>query len=496
MLSKIGQSLGNAITTITKPDAMAPIVGLEAVVVTGRTGKAYKRGGKEEARERVIEELTGSVVWLGGVKSLNYVGDKFITKALANGKNADVDVGVDALRNPFKNFLNNKAFNPKNISAKTLSRMKFAKIATSVIAANAVTGFIVPPLNHKLTEKLSKKNKNVAFKGTENQKSRFEMFTDSVNKNNNKNSNLNFKGGLNPIINFVENTNTGALLSSDAGMIGGRALNSRRKEEVVEVGVRDGGSIYFYMFAQPHARAVLNKLESGRWTRLDPSSANITHDHLANMFTEPNSSMSVEEFKNRVFGKTDTNIDLGKYFEEGQQVIDLEKFNTIEKDPKIQARALEMSKLQPQQQGVSLLSREQVLDVYKEGEINSPKFLKNAYEAYTDGKSSNPNKFVPMEKLSKHKQNIHDYVSDICKAAEKNKGVVDLKLLKKVKRNNLIFNGINFATGFAFAAVFLAKLIPTFQYWLTKKMTGVDAFPGTYDYNQQQANNKNVDKKA
>ena len=44
-----------------------------------------------------------------------------------------------------------------------------------------------------------------------------------------------------------------------------------------------------------------------------------------------------------------------------------------------------------------------------------------------------------------------------------------------------MFSGINFAAGFAVAALFLSTLIPKFQYWVTKQKTGMDTFPGTYE---------------
>ena len=73
-----GNGLSNFITKMTKVDAMGPIVALEATVTIGRTIQAYKRGGFDEARERAIEETTGAVVWLWGVKGLNYLGDSIL----------------------------------------------------------------------------------------------------------------------------------------------------------------------------------------------------------------------------------------------------------------------------------------------------------------------------------------------------------------------------------------------------------------------------------
>lgn len=502
MTAGLGNLLGKGITIVTKQDALEPIIGLEATVVTGRTAKAYKRGGVEEARERAIEETSGSVVWLGGVKLFNYLGDKCIAKLLNvakdnNGKrlNSSFDVGQDAVRKPFHNFINNKLFNPKNFSERTISMMKFGKVAASVLAANYIIGFVVPPLNHKITNSFKKQDKNhivphyrlTVVQDDVPNKSRFDTFKTRIAQNSTApQGQPAFKGGLNTFTNFMENTNTGQLLSTDMGVLGGRTYNARKKEEKVEIVVRDGGSIYFYMFAQDHVRAALNKAESGRWTRLDPTTADLLHNHLAGMFDEQHNEMSIEEFKQHVYGKqTTSTVDINQFFGENSEAITLDRFNEIETNPKIQARAAEMSAIQPQQQGKGILTKAQVKGIYQGGELNNPELIKSAHELYTDGASSNPNKFVSYKSLEKLNGRMKDYVDDICKAAKKNGNKVDLKLLKKIKTKNMVYNGVNFLAGFAVASTFLSRLIPDLQYWITKKMTGVDAFPGTHDYQQQ-----------
>lgn len=505
--------IGKTITKMTMPDAKAPVVLLEAAVIGGRSRQAYKRGGVEETRERVIEETTGSIVWLWGVKAFNKIGDKLIAKSLGiDSKHANFDVGQDQLRKPFNNFINNKLLNPKNLTEKKISMLKFGKVAASVLAANYIIGFIVPPVNHKLTNYFSKKDKNHVvpvphvYLGDTPPKSKFDDFKDKVTHKDDKDSqgNVQFKGGLNAFTNYIENTNTGQLLSTDLGVLGGRTYNARKKQEKIEIAVRDGGSIYFYMWSQDHTRALLNKIESGRWTRLDPSTVDIMHSHMAGMFSEPNSTMTVEEFRQAMKGKESTStIDLSKFFNEKQEAITLDHFKSVETNPEIQARALKMSELQPKQLGMSVLSREQVKGIYQQGEINNPKLLKTAFENYTEGASSDPYKYVKNSKLEKLKGRMIDYIDDICKAGEKNGNKVDLKLLNKMKKKNMTFNGINFAVGFSVAALFLSTLIPKFQYWITKKMTGVNAFPGTYEYekqcenkSQKNANSKNQQVKA
>ncbi len=508
MTSGISNLLGKTISTFTKPDALRPIIALEAVNVTGRTYQAHKRGGKEEARERIIEETSGSLVWLGGVKLFNKIGDFAIGKILDNGSGAKVDTGKDAARNPFVNFLNSSKTNPKHFSEKTLSLMKFGKVVVSILAANAIIGFIVPRFNHKLTNYLRNNGKenhqkndsqNPNIPQTQNVSNvtvpvassatprvgHFDKFKTHVLSP--EKGNISFKGrGLNVFTNFIENTNTGQLMSTDVGTITGRSINARKKQERVEILARDGGSVYFYMFAQSHVRKVLNRAESGRWTRLDPISADIMHNHMTSLIGE-NQTLSVKEFRKTMLGKKLEEFNIDKFFGKGEQSINLNKFNSVESDPAIQQRAKAMSELQPKILDDSILTRQQVMDIYQEGEINNPKLLKNTFESYTEGASSNPNKFVSTKKLSSLKGRMTGYVEDVCRAAEKNGELVDRKLLNKVKNKNMTLNGVNFVAGFVVAATFLSTLIPKFQYWLTRRTTGVNAFPGTYEYNQAQA---------
>ena len=128
------RNLSSIITTMTKADAMAPIVALEGTVVAGRTYQAYKRGKWDEARERFIEETMGSVVWLCGVGTMNKLGDKLVGQILKK-PGANFDVGTDkVLRTPFENFM--KKNMPNGFSSKQVALIKGAKVLTSIILTN------------------------------------------------------------------------------------------------------------------------------------------------------------------------------------------------------------------------------------------------------------------------------------------------------------------------------------------------------------------------
>lgn len=468
---------------MTKADALAPIVALETTVVAGRTYQAYKRGKWDEARERFIEESMGSIVWLCGVASLNKLGDKILAKLFkSNGKN--FDVGTDKiLRTPFENFM--KKINPRGFSQKQVAMIKAGKVLTSVVAANMIIGFIVPPLNQALTKKLRHER-------------RVQNNTENIN-----NTNPTFKGGaisaINTFTNCIENTNTGKLLSSDAGIAGGRMYNARRKEERAEIAIRDIGSIYFYMWAQGHVRNLLNLVETGKATRLNPSTAKIFDEHLTSFIGDK--SVSVQDFRRAVLGNSEQKLPHEFIFEKNEQsgwdklmknqpleVIKLSEVENLEKDRSILQRAVEMAKLQPRRQGEAVLTKQQLIDVYNKAEINDPKLLAKVFDEFTNGKPEenikgdyiNEFKYVSNKKLYKLKAEMEHYVDAICKEAKD--GKINKDIINKVQKKNLIYSGINFAAGFAVAAMFLSTLIPKFQYWFTRKTTGIDAFPGVYDY--------------
>ena len=464
--------ISTVVTKMTKADALAPIVALEGTVVAGRTYQAYKRGKWDEARERFIEETMGSVVWLCGVGAMNKLGDKLVAKILKT-PGANFDVGTDkVLRTPFENFIKKAA--PKGFTANQVALIKGTKVLTSVIITNLFIGFVVPKVNQALTNKLRHERKHphpqasnqVSFKGA------------------------GAIGAINKFTNAIENTNTGKLLSSDAGIAGGRMYNARTKEERREVAIRDIGSIYFYMWCQGHVRNLLNLAESGKATRLNPATTKILDEHLTKFLN--GKEMNVADFRKAVLGEKVT-LPNGIKFESAElstldkllnkkplEVIKLDEAKKFIQDQEVLERAVEMSKLQPERLGEAVLTKQQLIDSFNKAQINDPKLLEKVFQDFTGGAHKEEYKYLSNKSLYKLKSEMEGYVDTICKASKN--GKVDKKLLENVKNKNLMYNGINFMVGFGVAAAFLSTIIPKIQYYVTRKTTGVDAFPGLYDY--------------
>ena len=501
----IMDKIGNAVTSLTRPDNVSPIIAQETLCISGRTRMAYKRGGEQEARERVIEEVSGTITWLGGVKFLNYVGDKILGYVLKN-KGVAFDVGSDIMRRPFDNFMMNKGNYPAGFSPDKISILKGVKVISAIVLANLFIGFAVPKLNQALSRKINKKKaeKQELFQNLQPE----QPAANTVKKD----TAPAFKGlaGLNTFTNFIENTNVGKLLATDIGIAGGRGLNARRKEETLDILVRDLGSIYFYYWARDDAAKVMNLIETGGKTsqRLDPKSVNRVTKYLEEYLAANGGSMSVEDFRKSMFGTGTKEIPLLNFEKEitskfsdfmaklGRkpappiEVIELDKFlaalTPAEKE-QYDDVARKMSELQPKRCGVSIISKNQIADVLKGGEANSPKLLHVMFDNYTDGAYKSEYRYISHKDLYKYKDRVVKYIEELANTSKN--GRIDSALLKAVKNKNLAWTGLNFIVGFSICVAFISTIIPKLQYYITKKVTGKSGFPGDDNFLSQPKDN-------
>ncbi|MFI3300861.1 MAG: hypothetical protein R3Y28_05505 [Candidatus Gastranaerophilales bacterium] len=506
--------------------SLAPLMLLECFVSGGRSIQAFDRGGFDEGRERLTEEAIGAGFWFGGVKFFNNINDK-IGKKLLNLHDTNFDVGEDALRKPIKNFMKDDKL---GTSAKKIATFKIAKVSASILLANTLVGFVVPKINQSITKYYHRNDKdlpeNSSTQSSSTQNSGEQnpikqqihsgdnfVYTKSIDKfgDTGKNDDVSFNGlgntqALLNLANTFENNSKVQLLSTDVGIAGGRGVSARNNYERTEVLFRDLSSIYFYMFCMPHMNSLLNQIESGKSTRIDPVAEKQVSDHMIAYLEKNGGKMDPDSFAKGFLGSND---DIYKITPElnskfSNQVIKLDDFiSNIKSDKsltkaevaKYSNLARKMSKLQPEVEGVAMLSKQQVKDVYRGGALNMPEFIQNLYQVSTQddipfvktkaGKSSDPYKFVSHRSLEELKNEAFHYANEVIEKAKKSGKDIDMNFIKKASRKNLLTNALNWGTGFAVSAMFLSTFIPKIQYFITRKLTGVNEFPGTAEYNKK-----------
>ena len=492
--------------------SIAPVILLEACVETGRTYQAYKRGGYTEARERLTEEMLGAAFWFSGVPLFNSLIDKFVGKKIYKLPETNFDTGKDSVRNPFANYMkkfaNEMKIDPKK-AEKIIANYKFGKVMTSIILANCLVGFVLPKTNQAITKHLLKKEKNKQEqpKTTNEPKQQYSM-----DKFLNNSKDVSF-GAISPqtlmsLAYSFENNPKYGLLSTDMGVWIGRGVCARNNHERTEVLFRDISSSYFYMFNMPVIAYLLNKIQDGKGTRLDPVAAKQTTDLMQSVLDANGGKMSADKFRTAVLGNPDNKAyltkDIAKAIREGEGTIEINKFAKLLQDvkakypdidiAKIETNARKMAKLQPEKAGKEIITERQILNVFKDGAVNIPEFLKNVFTCSTSdqnlftGKISEPVfdkplSFISNETFIKKQNEIESYVESVIKKAKK--GEITKELLNKACRTNYAKNAFNWGLGFVISAAFLSTFIPKIQYWITRKVTGSNAFPGTADYSNE-----------
>ncbi len=183
--SKLAQKL---LVNLSYPKKyLLPVILLESTVIAGRCYEAKKRGGEDEFRERAIEEITTSLIWLFGMKKFGDLFDVFSKKFF------NIDTSIDLVP---KKWFREKKLSPeaiksaikkeefKNTECKGLidwlkdpldracdglgnnyktkvMALKFAKVALSVVVPLYIIGTVLINFNQTLTRKLRTERKHL-----------------------------------------------------------------------------------------------------------------------------------------------------------------------------------------------------------------------------------------------------------------------------------------------------------------------------------------------
>ena len=457
-------SIAKPLAMFHNPNATIPTLIIESGVTLGRTNAAYKKSGKIEATERFVEQGTSAVVWLWGVQAFKKIGE-LIGKKIFKINDMDFDVGFDYLRNPLENI------------SKRAMNFKIANILTSTALATVFIGFVLPKINHLITNKTLSKQKQAKKEKSYYQKQpSFKDFKKSL-KSSSSISFTSLSGGAKYITHLLENNSTARLLMTDTGVVSGRFYNGRNKYERIENIFRDVSSIYFYLFSTNHIVKLLNKLTGN--TNINPEALKATVEMLGDNLEKTKTDKF--NFLNKV--KSDANITdlrkIEKLFKDNK-VVTLEQFNEI--FPSFTQKANSISKLQPELSGKRLLTKLQAIDVVSHGWVNDDKFLHELYSKATKGKYNRIEKFISAKEIDNIRTSVDEFTEQINKEAQKTTGLLDKKFIEKVANKNMFKNFAYYAVGTAISIFALGTLIPKIQYMIRKKLTNNDEFVGIKEY--------------
>lgn len=286
---KIVSDLGNE-------SKLLPILVLEAGLLTGRSYQANKRGGYYELKETVLENLLAAAVWMGGIKILNKAANTLFKKVL----NIDTSVDWKEIPNLAKGRVNPEQFLNKIYLA------KFSKLLFSVGLSIFTVGALLPKFKQKLTKDSIEKKKrehklkkpsqqDIIYTSKDNKVViRKNITTKDLNKPANsplagsrflgqkalKHNNPSFGGTidiLSKVGHALENETIPQLAVVDSGITSGRVINSRNKDEAIEILFRDASSCVFYYFCIPYLTKKLANMYDAKLginTRLDPKALN------------------------------------------------------------------------------------------------------------------------------------------------------------------------------------------------------------------------------
>lgn len=492
-----------ALKTLSNPDSLASTIVLETFVSGGRGINAYKRGGKNEFRERFTEDVVSAVFWMKGVDIFNKIGN-FIGKKFLNIKNTEFDVGKDALRTPFQNLeasIAKESKNPAKAQAltKKLAVFKFTKIVTSAVLAIGFVGFVLPKINQAVTERLMGRNKmenklDDSLKNNQNTFNLNELHSfEAFDKKISSKKSQSFKGlspeSLTTFAHTLENNRIAKMLTSDVGILTGRVATARNADEAREYAFRDSASSFFYYASTPLIYKGLQKLSGLTGiTNIDPIASKQVHGVISDCLKNAGGeyiAMTAEDFAKKTIGVMDEKgKEILSSLPFNSDVISLKELAKHVTDRNLLKKAAKMSKLQPIQSGIGrVLTKQQVQDVLKNGCINSPEFMEKAYKSKFGEALTDRFKFIPMKKITTFRDNIEEYVQSVLKEAKKsNGGMVDKKLLDKINRKSFVTSAGFRAVAIGISAFALGFAIPKLQYAMTAKITGTNAAPGLRNY--------------
>ena len=458
--------------------SLLPVAIKDSADIVGRTTMAKKEGGEHEARERLIEETSTSLVWLGGIPLSRWIFDKAIIHPLGfdsktnlelfNTKKDEFGIKKNQYQNIQDNFaaikdvkfkdqkLNglsaklDKSINKEiKILGKSFNRYKSLQVVKAVVTTlvpMVLLSHTLVKMNFELTDKIKRKELEEKYKknlaATQAQNSQQPSGKKDVN----------FSGlqsfmvdTFSPVALATSATNNplanmGAL---DFAISGGRIVNARNTNEKIEYGIKEGGIIFFiYMGGkliqdglESMAKKIFKVNVNLSPALLDDARKGGFRDKIKEMIADPSKKADWMNFDKK----------------NEKEILD-----TIKDHLKDEKKIVKGEFVNP------VLKAAQETGIIKLLETADGKFVLD------------PRKYIETNKISDLNKDVVAFTEN----ASKHKGsAIDgfFKQAKNIKRISLVVNLVicNLAVGY---------IVPKLQYIVREKRTGTKMAPGHEKY--------------
>lgn len=252
--------------------------------IAGMTAGSYIAGKTVEAKDRLMDEVGTSIIWLGGIPAFKYIIDKTVYKVA--GLNPKIDSKL--LENP-EIFEKAKKHAPEALkesfekvakNQKTFKGMFFAKfLASTALTLGAYFGLTM--LRQKHTEKCIMKE----LKAEEEQK--------KLNENKSKNPNFGFN--FKPIYQIASNPVYNTMVI-DGGITTQRLAESRNIQDFASYSIREGGFLIAMYVVSKKIQAYLTKQAAQVHKPIDLDIRVLTSEKLQKAFANGTIKKHLDEF--------------------------------------------------------------------------------------------------------------------------------------------------------------------------------------------------------
>lgn len=414
-------NIANIYAILGNSSSLVPLGIKDVSNIAGMTAGSCITGKGVEGKDRFIDEMGTSIIWLLGIPIFHKIIDKTIYKIAKFNPNIDVRL----LKNPeifekAKQYANpklQKDFEKIKQNQKLFKGLALGKFALSTILT-LVSYFALTKFRHKHTEKnvieeIKREENNKKTKGEPDKKEKSSVNFKGINKKQQKKINFGMNMGA-ALSQFMFDPVKNTMLI-DAGITTERLTESRNPQDFFGYVIKEGGFLAFMYFADKAIKKYLeNKAaETGRPINLDIRvlqdkdfqeaiiNGKIKEEHLEKL------SPAIDDYKSNIAQKSDTKET---------------KITKAKNRTNLESTIYE-SLFEKKQQDNLVIKMAKKSDII--GTINEKTFFKKITGFFKGEKIQkelqeiDPQKYIDIEKIVEHKAGIENLYNKFLESGKK-----------------------------------------------------------------------------